>query len=306
MAGPSSSTDSPAPQLPASVTDVGGEQVEIGDIDRIVSLSGNITEIIFALGLGDRVVGVDISATYPKDRMEALPKIGYQRNLNAEGVLALGPTVILGNDAAGPPEALAQIRAAGVPVALVRDAPELDSVVDKVRFVAAALGVPERGEVLVQDIEAEMAEAQALGSQAAGEPARVLFLYLRGADTQMVAGTGTPADAMIQAAGAINVAGEAGIEDFKPLSAEVVISARPDVILLLDSGLESVGGVDKLLDLPGLAETPAGSARHVVSMDGQYLLGMGPRTGQALAELALRLRPGNAPSSAAGSPTTAP
>lgn len=271
--------------LPATVIDLEGATVTIDDVDRILSLSGNITEIIFALGLGERVVGVDISATYPERALAELPKVGYQRDLNAEGVLALGPTVILGTDAAGPPEALEQIRAAGVPVALTPDGPSLDAAAEKIRFVAAALGVPERGEELVRALEADLDAARARVAKAEGPPPRVLFLYLRGADTQMVAGSGTPADAMIQAAGAVNVAAEAGIEDFKPLSAEAAIAAAPELLLLLESGLESVGGVDALLALPGLAETPAGRERRVLAMDGQYLLGMGPRTGQALADL---------------------
>ena len=102
---------------------------------------------------------------------------------------------------------------------------------------------------------------------------------------QQVAGANTPADAMIGAAGGVNAAAEAGIVEFKPLSPETVVAAQPDVILVLEKGLESVGGVGGLLAIPGLADTPAGQARRVVALDDLYLLGMGPRTGQALADL---------------------
>lgn len=273
------------PQLPATVVDYQGERVTIASIERIVSLNGDITEIIFALGLGDYVVGVDSSATYPPERTKTLPNIGYQRRLSAEGILALNPTLVIGDEASGPPEALAQISAAGVPLAITADPPTLDAPAQKIRFVAQALGIPQRGERLAAQVEAEIARARDLANRITNPP-HVLFLYLRGTDVQQVAGLRTPIDVMITAAGGLNAGAEAGIVDFKPLSPEVVIAAQPDVILVLTKGLESVGGVDGLLTIPGLADTPAGKQRRIIAHDDLYLLGMGPRTGQALAELA--------------------
>ncbi len=274
------------PQLPATVVDYQGEQVTITSIERIVSLNGDIAEIIFALGMGDYIVGVDSSATYPPERTKTLPNIGYQRRLSAEGILALNPTLIIGDEAAGPPEVLAQIRAAGVPVAITADPPTLDAPMQKIRFVAQALGIPQRGERLAAQVEAEIARARDLANRISNPP-HVLFLYLRGTDVQQVAGSRTPVDVMITAAGGLNAGAEAGIAEFKPLSPEVVVAAQPDVILVLEKGLESVGGVDGLLTIPGLADTPAGKQRHIIALDDLYLLGMGPRTGQALADLAI-------------------
>lgn len=274
------------PQLPATVVDYQGERVTISSIERIVSLNGDITEIIFALGMGDRVVGVDSSATYPPERTKVLPNIGYQRRLSAEGILALNPTLVIGDEAAGPPETLAQIRATGVPVAITADPPTLDSPAQKIRFVAQALGIPQRGERLVAQVTSDITRARDL-AQRITNPPRVLFLYVRGTDVQQVAGSNTPVDAMIIAAGGLNAGAEAGIVEFKPLSPEVVIAAQPDVILVLEKGLESVGGTDGLLTIPGLADTPAGKQRRIVALDDLYLLGMGPRTGQALTDLAI-------------------
>jgi iron complex transport system substrate-binding protein len=276
------------PQLPATVVDYQGEQVTITSIERIVSLNGDVTEIIFALGMGDHVVGVDSSATFPPERTKMLPNIGYQRRLSAEGILALNPTLVIGDEAAGPPETLAQIRTAGVPVAITADPPTLDAPVQKIRFVAQALGIPQRGERLAAQVEAEIARARDLASRITNPP-HVLFLYLRGTDVQQVAGSKTPVNVMITAAGGLNAGAEAGIVEFKPLSPEVVIAAQPDVILVLEKGLESVGGVDGLLTIPGLADTPAGKQRRIIAFDDLYLLGMGPRTGQALADLAIAL-----------------
>jgi iron complex transport system substrate-binding protein len=229
-------------------------------------------------------VGVDSSATYPPEQTAALPTIGYQRRLNAEGILSLTPTLVIGDETAGPPEVLEQLRGAGVPVVLAADPPTLGAPGQKVRFVAQALGLPERGEQLAAHVEAQIALARAQVAQGGARP-RVLFLYLRGTDVQQVAGANTPADAMIGAAGGVNAAAEAGIVEFKPLSPETVVAAQPDVLLVLEKGLESVGGVDGLLAIPGLADTPAGQQRRVVALDDLYLLGMGPRTGQALADL---------------------
>jgi iron complex transport system substrate-binding protein len=143
-----------------------------------------------------------------------------------------------------------------------------------------------RGERLAAQVEAEIAAARDLARRITNPP-HVLFLYLRGTDVQQVAGRNTPVDVMIAAAGGINAAAEAGIVEFKPLSPEVVIAAQPDVLLVLDKGLESVGGVDGLLKIPGLADTPAGMQRRVITLDDLYLLGMGPRTGQALTDLTI-------------------
>ncbi|OAN43839.1 ABC transporter substrate-binding protein [Chloroflexus islandicus] len=277
------------PILPASVTDYQGETVVIESVDRVVSLSGDITEIIFALGMGDSVVGVDISATYPAEKTKALPSIGYQRRLNAEGILSLNPTLVIGNEFAGPPEALAQVQAAGVPLALTANPPTLEAPAQKIIFVARALGIPQRGYALAGQVEAEIARARAEASALPRQP-RVLFLYLRGTDVQQVAGANTAIDAMITAAGGINAAAEAGIVNYAPLSPEVVIAAQPDVILVLTKGLESVGGIDGLLSIPGLADTPAGQQRRVIDFDDLYLNGMGPRTGQALADLVAAFR----------------
>lgn len=285
LAEPSLFQPESAPQLPTTVTNIDGETVTIESVERLISLNGDITEIIFALDMGDYLVGVDISASYPPEGVQDLPRIGYQRRLNAEGLLSLNPTLVIGDEAAGPPEVLSQIRSAGVPVALVADPPTLESPVQKVRFVAQALGVPQRGEVLIAQIERDLASAYALRDQVAGSAPRVLFLYLRGTSMQAVAGANTPADTMITAAGGINVGAEVGIEEFEALSPETVIAAQPDILLVLEKGLESVGGEEGLLHIPGLAETPAGRNRRIVAMDDLYLLGLGPRTGQALADL---------------------
>lgn len=164
----------------------------------------------------------------------------------------------------------------------------MEGAVERVRTVARSLGVTERGEKIIRRLQADLAAARSLIVQVEPRP-RVLFIYARGAGTLNVSGTGTPADEMIRLAGGINAISL--YEGFKPLTAEAAIAAAPDVFLLPQRGLSSLGGVEGLLALPGLALTPAGRARRVAALEDLYLLGFGPRTGRAVGDLARLLHP---------------
>ncbi len=249
---------------------------------RIVSVGGSLTEIVYALGASDALVGTDTSSGYP-EAATRLPQVGYQRRLSAEGVLSLNPTLVLATADAGPPAAMEQIRSAGVPVLTAPSARTPEGIKEKIRTVAQALGREERGEELTRVLDADLLLAKAFVAGANKKP-RVLFIYARGQGTMMVSGSGTSAHTMIQLSGAENAV--SGYDNYKPLTAEAVVAAEPDVILMLSSGLASLGGVDGLLKAPGVALTPAGMNRRIVAMDGLYLLGFGPRTGKAVLELA--------------------
>ena len=265
----------------------GSASSSVGGAARIVAVGGTVTEIVYALGAGPHVVAVDTSSVHPKDAT-TLPQVGYQRTLAAEGIAAQRPTLLLLSAEAGPPPAIEQLRALGVPIEIVPARASADGVREKIQRVARALGAEARGEELARTLSAELDEAAALARRASTRP-RVLFVYARGAGTLMVGGSGTPADAMIRLAACENAV--TAFEGFKPLTAEAVTTAAPDAILIPERGLASVGGVDGLLAQPGLALTPAGKAKRVVSMDDLLLLGFGPRLGRAVRELATRLHP---------------
>jgi iron complex transport system substrate-binding protein len=278
-----------SPALPVTVTDKDGKSVTVKDVSRIIPLNGDIAEVVWALGLGENVVGTDTSATYP-DAAKALQKIGYQRTLSAEGILSLNPSVIIGNEGAGPPEVIEQIRSIGVPVVIIKSTTSLDEVGTKIRAVARALGVPNRGDLVAKTTEQEIADAKALAAKATSQP-KVMFLYLRGATVQHIMGKGSGADSLIVTAKGADVGADAGIQGSKPITPEALVAAQPDVYLVLTAGLQSVGGVDGLAAIPGIAQTPAGQAKRVIDMDDQYLLGLGPRAGLALMELVKKLHP---------------
>ena len=261
--------------------DAGEMPASTVDPSRIVTLGGTITEIVFALGAGERVVGVDASSSFPAEA-DQLPKVAYHRRLSAEGVLSLEPTLVIATTEAGPPEAIEQLGSAGPTVLVLPHEPTVEGAVDMIDRIAAALGLRDRGAVLIRTLEEDLRQVRSLVPEA-GPVAKVLFLYARGQGTLMVAGQDTGADTMIDLAGGANAV--QGYSGYKPLTSEAAVAAAPDVLLLMDSGLESIGGARKLWELPGLELTPAGQQGRVLSMDGLLLLGFGPRLGEA----ALRL-----------------
>ena len=279
----------PEPELPATVASDDGEDVVVRDTSRIVAvnLSGTLAEIVFSLGLGEAVVGRDVATTF--DAASHLPVVTVAHDLTAEGVLALDPTVVLADRSIGPPEALAQLRAAGIPVVLVPEAWSLPEVYPRIEAVAAALGVPAAGRALVDRTRAEV-EAALAERPVRDEPVRVAFLYLRGsAGVYLMGGRGSGADSMFEAIGAVDAGSDIGLERFRPLTSEGLILAAPDVIVLMDAGMESVGGPEGLLEVAGVAQTPAGQQRRFVTMDDGALLSFGPRTGRVVRELAARV-----------------
>jgi iron complex transport system substrate-binding protein len=277
------------PVLPVRVRDAAGRTVTVRDVRRIVPLNGDLAETVWTLGLGRNIVGVDTSATYPAS-LARLAKIGYQRSLSAEGILSLQPTVVVGSEAAGPPEVIEQLRGAGVTVLIVPELEAIDAGPRKLRLLGRALGVPRRGERLARQVEAQIALARQEAGDTSSRP-RVLFLYLRGDTVQLVAGRGSRSNSLIMAAGGIDAGAEVGINGYQPITAEALVAAAPEVIVCLSAGLASVGGVDGLLRIPGVVQTPAGRSRRVLAYDDQWLLGLGPRTGSALRLLVRDLHP---------------
>lgn len=278
-----------SPTLPVTVTDAAGNEVTVEDISRIVPLSGDIAEIIWALGLGANIVGVDFSAVYPPELME-LPKIGVERNLNAEGILSLTPTVVIGKDAAGPPPVLEQVRGAGVPMVIIVEPQTIEAPIAKITATAEALGVPENGAALAALTQASIDEASDLAAQAETRPT-ALVLYLQQGGIQLVAGGGTVASAMLEAAGTMDAAIPAGIMGYQPVTAEALVAAAPEIIVTQTLGVEAVGGLDALMDIPGLAETPAAQNGRIFVYDDELLLGMTPRTGQQLKQMVIDFHP---------------
>ncbi|WP_218042663.1 heme/hemin ABC transporter substrate-binding protein [Embleya hyalina] len=276
-------SDKAAAALPATVDTTMGK-VTVKDASRIVPLGGDIAQTVYALGLAPNVVGVDTSgAVLPESKGK--PTFGNSRSLNSEGILAQRPTVAIGSASVGPRSAVDQLKAAGVPIVLVPDSSRPEDAITRITTIATALGVPDKGKALADRTAGEIAGAKAKGAQATTKP-RVAFLYIRGqANLYQIGGKGLGPDSMISAAGGIDTGTELGVQMSAALTPEAMVAAKPDVILVFQKGLESVGGIDGVLKLPGVAQTPAGQNRKVVAMDDLELGGGGPTAGVALNKL---------------------
>ncbi|WP_034386020.1 hemin ABC transporter substrate-binding protein [Deinococcus sp. YIM 77859] len=272
---------------PVTVTDATGQKVTVRDTTRVVTLGGPVTEIVYALGAGSRIIATDTSSTFPA-ATRGLPKVGYQRNLSAEGILSLKPTLVIATTEAGPPSTLAQLRAAGLNVLILPAEYTPEGTRAKISTLGKVFGQEAKAAELNAGISRDLAKAALLTARFQSRP-RVMFIYARGPQTVQISGAGTAADAMITLGGGVNAV--QGVQGYKPLTPEAAVTAAPDVILMLSGGLESLGGVDGVLRLPGLAQTPAGRNRRVVALDDLYLLGFGPRLGRAVQDLTLALHP---------------
>ena len=248
---------------------------------RIVVLGGTAAEIVAALGQQDRLVARDTTSTYPES-LTALPDIGYLRALSPEGVLSVDPDMILAEAGAGPAEAVAVLQAAGLPYVTVPGDPGPDGIADKITVIGAALGQAPAAARLAAQVQADLAAARA--AAAAIQPKkRVLFILSLQGGKVMVGGEGSAAASIIDLAGGINAA--TGFQGYKPMTDEAVLAAAPDAILMMDR--EGQGAVlpEEAAALPALAASPAVQTGAILRMDGLKLLGLGPRTGQAAAEL---------------------
>jgi iron complex transport system substrate-binding protein len=270
-----------------TITDATGKSVIVKDINRIVTL-GTSTEILFALGLGDKIVAVDTSAGYPAERITKLPKVAYYRTLNAEGILAQRPSVVVTTEDAGPESALDQVRSAGVPVVVIPNQTTAQVAKERILALGKLFQKQAKAEQLVRGIDLDFSEAKNYFTRIKTKP-KALFLIVRGPKVLLAAGQESGGDEVLKLAGARNAV--TGFTGYKSLTPEAAVAAAPDVIVLLQGGLDSIGGVEGLLKLPGLAATPAGKNKRVVAMDDTYLLGFGPRLGKAVIDLTFLLHP---------------
>jgi iron complex transport system substrate-binding protein len=279
-------------QDPITITDVDGNVVAIEDASRVATLGGVFTETAYALGAQDQVAAIDASSFYPPEALAEKPNFGYYRFLSAEPVLAQAPSLIIGNEETGPPEVVAQLRDAGVPILLLPDNNDIQAARELITALGTIFGKEEGAAELIATLDADVTAAEELVTQATSRP-RVLFILQPPEAPTLVAGGDTAAGSMISLAGGENI--YPGFGSYIPMTPEGIVEIAPDIILTTDASLERFGGREAFLAAPGIAQTPAAQAGRVVSMEDLYLLGFGPRTGKAVADLARLLHPELAP-----------
>jgi iron complex transport system substrate-binding protein len=261
----------------AGLPGIAQQNTAVGDRERIVSLNGAVSEIICALGLERQIVGVDVTSTYPASLKEK-PRVGHNRNISAEGVLALNPTTVIGLRSQVTPQLQAQLKSAGIKVVLLEQEFTVQGIRDMLLQTAEVLQGKNSALPVLEKFNREM---DALHITPLDK--KVLFIYARGAGTMLVSGTGTSVEAIIRLSGAQNAV--TAFSDFKPLSAESLVAADPDVIVMFTDGLKSMGGVQGVLKVPGVAQTKAGRDKKIIAMDGELLSGFTLRLPQAIREL---------------------
>jgi heme transport system substrate-binding protein len=277
-------------QAEVTVVDAGGRSLRVTDTSRILCIGGDVTEIVYALGAGNRVVAVDTTSQFPPQALKEKASVGYMRALSSEGVISVGATLVLASERAGPPEVVATLKSSRVPYVEVPDEFSPEGLVRKIRLIARVTGTEAEGDRIAQDVTDSLA-ALAASREKIARPVRALFVLGVQNGRIMVGGKGTSADAVLALAGAHNVA--AGTSGYRPVGDEVVVEMAPEVIVgMRRTSDDDTHDLSQLFALKGVQSSPAGAAKRLILMDGTYLLGFGPRVPDAVRDLMRALYPG--------------
>jgi iron complex transport system substrate-binding protein len=279
-----SSVDSQTVITQADVASVSITPVEELTDARIVALANGAAELIAAMGYRDNLVGRDIASSTIE--LKDVPVVTSGHQVIPETIIALQPTLVIVDDATGPSSAITTLESAGIRVTNISQSWDLADLLVKIKELGAALGAPQSA-ALLQKVLAESVDGTLAGASSADKQLKVAFLYLRGTSSiYLVGGQGSGADYLINATGAIDIGAKQLAKPFTPLTAETMAQLNPDLILVMIEGLESVGGVSGLVELPGIAQTQAGKNRQVVAVDDSLLLSFGPRTPSLIEKMA--------------------
>ncbi|MBH89303.1 MAG: hemin ABC transporter substrate-binding protein [Magnetovibrio sp.] len=258
------------------------------DPRRVVSIGGSVTEIVYALGQQERLVARDSTSTFPVEAAE-LPDVGYMRALSAEGVLSVGPELIIAEEGSGPKETIDLLKEASIPFITIPDIYSREGIIAKIVAVGEALGAQTRAKGLIDKLNTELIAAEKKSNSYNGVRKKVLFILSTRGGKILASGLNTAADSIIKMAGGINAISK--FNGYKPLSDESITVAAPDVIMMMDRGGNHVIENEKLFAKPAISTTPAAKTNSVIWMNGLYLLGFGPRTASAVSDLHTALYP---------------
>jgi iron complex transport system substrate-binding protein len=253
--------------------------------DRIVCVSKQLTELLFALHQGDKIVGVDLSSTYPPE-VTKRTTVGYHRLLNAEGIISLDPTVVVHQGDVAPPNVMPQLEQVGIPIKVYPAANSIDSTKILINLLATEFGQDTAAKRLIAKLDSDLAKADSVVRTYPGKP-RVLILHFgRQRNQYFVMGTRGTANEMIKLAGGVNAA---DTSSFRNLSPEAILKTQPDVILATDFGYDRLGSKEKFADLPGIALTPAFKNGKIYRVEEHDLVYFGPRSGEVILDFAKRI-----------------
>ncbi len=265
-----------------------GVTSQVEDLSRIITLSGDLTEIVFALGMGESVVATDVTTIYPPEAV-GLPIVGVGRFLTAEGVLGENPTLVIGDMQTSPLETIQQIRSAGVPVAIMDVPVTFEGLYGKIEQIGLLLGREDAARDLASRVRTAIDDVLSSVPEH-GAPPRIAFVYSRGPDVMLLFGAEMTTRPLIEAVGGVDVGAAAGVVGTVSVTPEALVAAAPDVIVITSEGLQALGGIDGLLAQPGFAETPAGRDRRILDYPEGDILTFGPRIAETLGQLSQDLQ----------------
>jgi len=249
---------------------------ETKNSDRITVAGGSVTEILYFLGSEDKIIAVDVTSNYPEEAQN-FPSIGYVRNLSAEGILSLKPSIIIGEDDMGPPSVIDQIKRTGIDIYVIQENHTSEGIIDKIKCIGNILGKKEKTSKLIEDVINPLKNELDIKSNNPNlDNVKVMFILSMDSGTPVVSGKKTSADGFINMTGASNAFKD--FEGWKPVGTESIINAAPDFILISNRGAHSYSDLDKISEHPSIKYTPAALNGNIIALDGMEMLGFGPRT----------------------------
>lgn len=262
-------------------------QESASQAQKIITAGGTVTEVVNELGFGDQIVATDITSTYPAS-MQALPSIGYRNQIKAEGILALGPDLILAEEGYLSEDVVNQLKSAQIPVHFFKKPVSVEETKKLIGDLAGFFDAEGKGKEILAELEVDLESLNSYLATTESTPTAT-FIMARGPQTVFMAGEGTFAQSIFQMAGLRSAS--LGFKDFVPVTPEALVSMNPDYLVFFDSGMESLGGKEGIALVNGLSETAAVKSGNLISMDGHFLSGFGPRVGKAALQLAKATRP---------------
>lgn len=264
------------------------ESETVQDKTKIITAGGTVSEIVAALGFQEQIIATDITSTYPAE-LQKLPSIGYRNQIKAEGILALGPDLVLAEEGYLTPDVVQQLESTGVMLHFFKKPQQISETYQLITELGKFLEVEERASEITAGLQADEAALKAyLEEYELEEKPKVAFVMARGLETVFLAGEETFAASVIEMAGG-DFAGK-GFKDFIPLTPEAIVSINPDYLIFFESGLATIGGNDGLTQIRGINQTTAFQKQQVLAFDGHYLSAFGPRVATAALDLAQAIR----------------
>jgi len=251
---------------------------------RIITAGSAITETVCALGDCSKIIASDRTSLYPAE-IQKLPSIGYRTSISAEGIISLRPTLFIVEEDYVRAEVIEQIKSADITVVAIERQFSFEGTKEMIQKIGATLNRQTEGAKLIAKMEGELNEAKKISAQSTTPP-RVLCVFNRDKAALNIAGNNTFSE-ILKYAGAVPAV--TGVDGYKALSTETLITSKADFLLMFESGVQALGGVEGVLAIPGVQQLPAGKKKQIIVIEGIKLSNFGPRLGEAVKELATQL-----------------